>query len=384
MPTQHLSATAIVEGESYSVTSIEMISDNYNTANEVTVNLMTDTSVTEIADAEDVSIIINDTLVFTGTADKIKSTGPLGIEIIAYDAVKKLKNAKIDNTYTNTKVETILEDVFEKADVDYIISIPESAETTEHTNPAFEDELPNHVEDADESVTVQRAPERAQIRQDLAEQESDTVLDDTYTDRPGSEILDRMAERVDAVWYVDPANRVIFTTTPNSIVHKLGNPTGVLDTSAGKRGLPYQSVEVVSTSATNNSPFTVFHNQILGSMPIRAKAGEGEPVYRIETDNIYTYTEALNVANSVYSELQQQQAGGWVLTVGNPEIRVMDVIEMPDHMGAEQYLVSEVEHVLNAEDGFETTIRCGGLVSIEVDGNRMWSFNSDGEDVRVK
>lgn len=357
MPVQKVDAAARLEDTEYQVSELECVNDRYNTANQMTLNLYTDVSVTDIADVVDVEIDINGQLVFTGEITELRSTGPYSIEMVAHNAVKGLKNNRINELNLDASAIEFLELVLDQTGYEYIIHLPE------------------RQDDADDDVQLEERPvERAGggpenpdgQAHDSEENDDEVTITIQDSNQSGAAILDEAAEQLNAIWYVNAQNTIVFTSEPNPVVHRLGNEPapsrGVLDASAGKREPPYQSVYVSGTSPTDNDQFERSHYHIIATNGIQASAGNGTPVYTIHTDNVNTAGEAQTVANSVYNELQRQQQGGWVACIGMPEVRIFDVIQMPDHLGGEQYLVSGFEHLITAREGFVTTIQCGGLI----------------------
>lgn len=366
MPVQRVTGTVIIDGEEYGFENLDHVNDAYNTAGKVTSQLFTRTDVTDVADVEDISFDLMGQRVFTGYVDTIKSTGPAGIEVTTYDAVKRLKNTPMDKSFEDATVSHVVSEICEEAGVPYNIDIPERDRDEAKIDPIEDDSASVGPSIGSPGAGYDEDTGGEPTEQSTAVREDDGSVTVEFTKLDGASALDNMAEQANAVWYVSVYNIVTFTTSPDSVIHDLGNsetdPRGVVDASAGKTEPPYQSVYVIGDSAVNNDYFSRAHTHIIASNRVAASAGNGTPVYTVFTNNVYTEEEAQKVADSIYEQLQMQQKGGWVATIGAPEITLYDVIQMPEHLGGEQYMVAGVEHMIDEQNGYETTIQCGGLI----------------------
>lgn len=221
-----------------------------------------------------------------------------------------------------------------------------------------------------------------------------------------ADALDRMAEWAAMTWWVDRYDTLHFGH-PNTRVHLLDEPYNhVVGTDAGKKSPPYRSVKVIGDGIVSEegwsgaSQLAESPTVSQGNLPNLTSAVVGpksqeveealstpearnalaranfeggelvEPTYVYKSKEIKTSRQAAHVRDKIMSQLQEQQAGGWVDLVGRPNLGVLDIIEMPDSFGntnrGEQippaaYLVSTILHRFNDNDGFVTRVECGGL-----------------------
>lgn len=242
-------------------------------------------------------------------------------------------------------------------------------------------------------------------------EETGGLIQREFTDTKVSEILDRLSEAANAIWWIDRFNRLNFGPTDTAI-HKLA---WVVDTSAGKQTPPYRSVRVIGDGVAsaegweasgmlsedtavqqrNVKPAPGFETPTADTYQTTTRNVYGlrPPTFVYRNDAIKTQREADEVSNRLIDELQQQQAGGHVEVVGRPMIDILDAIEMPDSfartaespLGSSteippaQYSVQTVKHRYDASEGFTTRVECGGL------GGRysgpVYELNDDGKVV---
>lgn len=86
-----------------------------------------------------------------------------------------------------------------------------------------------------------------------------------------------------------------------------------------------------------------------------------DPVYTVREKEVDTQAQLDAIGLNLIRRLREQTKGGSVTTVGNADIDTLDVIVLPETMGGERYIVSEVTHRIDSE-GFTTKIGCAGLV----------------------
>lgn len=318
MPTRTISATISTDVGELAPAGDEALIlqvDRKNTAAELTAQGLIDRPPEEGTRLE--ALVLNEP-VFAGTTTDPQTTGDGRTKLRAFDAARDLKRASLSQTFQEARIDTIAEVACEKAGVEYTIDLPAEVTSAEYS-----------------------------------ETRCDTVVQ-------------KMADMGKAVWFVDPSGTVRITQSIGQVTtdHQLEY---VIDTSAGKATPAYQSVRVYGSSpASVGAPGraggrSAIH--LLASSPLTATAGEGEPVYTYEDDDIRTQQQAQNVADSIYQKLQAQQKSGWVDVVGDAAIRPYDTITLPDHLGGEQYLVTGVRHQLGIDNGFTTRVTCGGLIN---------------------
>lgn len=330
MPTQTVSVEIVIDGDSYLATDeFKCVSDRYYLAAELTATIITSEPTRKFTEGEDkVVAYISGEPVFVGTLQDVSNVDSLSNEITAFNVVYKLTQNTIDQSFKNATLTHIAETVLKTAGVEsYTVNLPNESVSTE------------------------------------------------YTDVKCARVLDKITTVGDAVWRATISTSgnelkefVHVRTDPNPELFQLGNenpsgqPRGVLETTAGKKTPPYQSVRVIGISPSSQSGHGQQSENLVSSSPLVAQVGEGKPRYRFKSDEIKTARMAAQAAKQLHKEFQRQQKGGWVKTTGFTGAHPFDVIQMPEFMGGERYIISELEHVIDNDEGFTTKITCGGLV----------------------
>lgn len=276
-------------------------------------------SVTPPQENEEVVIHINDVKVFTGNIEEVNDKGDGTFTITAFDVIRQLIRARVESSFNEVSLEYLATYVATMTDAEIDIDLP--------------------------NVTV--SPD--------------------YDDTPGVIVLDQIAKWADAVWWVDPEN-VIHIKEADPEIHKFGPEFIEHDPSAGSKKMPYNRVMVegaspasYSSTDTSKGGREAFH--MLSKAPITSSAGEGKPVYYYQSNQIRTQDQADRVASAILKEFQRQRANGNVGIIGEgPPVRPLDVIEMPEELNNEQYLVSAIKHNFTNQDGLISDVNCGGLI----------------------
>ena len=85
-----------------------------------------------------------------------------------------------------------------------------------------------------------------------------------------------------------------------------------------------------------------------------------DPVFTYKNKDIKTPEQAATVAESLIEDLAEQLEGGEIEIVGRPDVQLLDVVVMPEHLtpSDEEYVysVGGVTHIMNPSDGFVTKI----------------------------
>ncbi|SEO71794.1 hypothetical protein SAMN05216388_101793 [Halorientalis persicus] len=369
MPVQELSATVTVGNASFAPVELTVRTNRYSEAAEVEASGPTGGDVLPDAPA---SIEINGERVFTGTADTVRQSGYGSVDVVAYDAIDRLHKTDIKADFQQASWTDIAREAAERSDVPFtarhVGGSGGSGGGGNDTDLVF-DEI------ADDSIdNLQQAKEDLQA----AASDSQTTSQQSTTSasvngEDAIALLTRAATNANAIWFVDTGGTLQWITYPGQSAAQIPPSTTlhelqyVLDASAGKRAPPYQRVVVTGSSPSSQStdgdkPGGQGASHMLTREPVRAVAGSGEPTYHYADRDIRTDQQAQQAATKILGEFQSQQAGGWIDIVGDPTIRPLDIVQLPDHLGGERYLVSGVTHELAPDIGYETRIECGGLI----------------------
>lgn len=190
------------------------------------------------------------------------------------------------------------------------------------------------------------------------------VTDREFTQVSSLEALSTLLQDVNWYFYCDETNTLNIRPELNPTEWELDYIT---KTSAGLQSPPYQRVIVTGGNRTPPDSGGSVPNRYMTKQTVAASAGEGRPVYRHTDKSITTEMNAQRVADGILEEFQRQQASGEITIIGNPEIRPLDVVVMPEDMGGESYLVSSITHSITSSDGFLSTLGVGGVVDTGVD-----------------
>jgi len=321
--TEPVYGSASISGDSYPIviggsssnggqvdtkTGLEYKNDRYNTAGKLKTTILADV---EIPDDVPMELTLRGDPLFSGTI-RIAHEGVTDrVRLEAYDAAADLKRNNLTASYDRASIETIAEDALDKAGVAGAFDLP----------------------------TIRVSPE--------------------FDGKRCDKVLEKVARWGDAAWFVDARNVVNVTASIASATNSY-QLEWVKDASPGKRTPAYQSVRVTGSSAVSRRGLG--YRYLISSRPIVATAGSGSPVYEYHDNDIQTKEQAQNVADQILKKLKEQQKGGWVETVGHEEIRPFDTVELPAHLGGEEYLVRGVEQTIDSRNGFVTRLELGGLI----------------------
>jgi len=258
---------------------------------------------------EEVRVRINDTPVFTGEVFSSTDNGDGSISVKAYDAFYNMKQPGDVASTHNDYVRDILSRLFEFFDIPYRLEIDDDKK------------LKTNVE---------------------------------FSNRKPDKILWTLVHWLDLLWWVDVETGEIVVGDPPMNERQLKY---VLSPNAEEGGAPYSKVVVYGESPKSRKGQSTEH--LVSKERVKGVAGTGEPVYEHKSKAIKSQEQADRTAKALLREFWMQSKVDGVTVVGRPDIRVFDTIQMPDHLGGETHLVAGLEHVLNNDDGYRTTINVG-------------------------
>ncbi|MFC7323252.1 hypothetical protein ACFQMF_01530 [Halorubrum rutilum] len=286
--------------------------DRFNTSAELEADILMETPPTE---DRIVSCSLQGETIFTGSVTKAEQRSGF-VHLIANDVVHELKRATLTQSFTEADIATIAKAALGAADFNArssaMIDLP--AETTSA---------------------------------EFSEERCDKILED-------------VSDWGNAVWGVDTADSVYLTQLigARTTRHELEQ---VVDAAPGERTMPYQSVRVEGASPASRKGQQSMH--LVASESVRATAGDGEPQFTHQDSRIKTKAMAENAAEAILTELKRQRGTGTITVAGDPTIRPYDTVSPLDTIDTGEYLVSGIQHRITSQDGFRTTIQCGGVVS---------------------
>ena len=362
MPTQEISATAFVNR--YRATTptemTVMLSAKNNAVPMANMGSATTLTGADIPEESEGNLYLNSIQQVKGTINNTKNidntdAGETGLHSFeVYGATRDLRQNTHTRTYNEALITDVLKDVFNASAAGEI-----NLSEVEQSEIAVSDDINNR----------------------------EYLVSESFTNVPCLSILQRLCRSVDWYWYVDYDNTVqvidsfeyeyatnygherfnidIDLTPPTGRTFLIHELEYVMEASAGKLTPPYQRV-VVTGSMSGDVPPERQHLQ--SKNPIRGVAksesySPGDPTFTYRDELLTTQSNADKAAKAILAQLESQQTGGWVEVVGHPLIRPNDAIQMPDHMGGAQYMVADVEHTVDSQNGFTTRIGCNGLLT---------------------
>ena len=314
-------------------------------------------------------VFINTIPQMAGTIHNTEDHGDGSHGVTIYDGVRSLRQHTLTKSFDRASILDVIQAVFNASDVSGTIAITDA--------------------------------ERQAAEAATNTGNRDYLITETFTNATCLRVLQRVCRSVNWYWYIDHTNEIQVVDSFEyeyarnygherfNISWDLSPPTGrtflihelqyVKKASPGKLTPPYQKVVVTGASSGPGTPPERKHMQ--SKNPIRGVAtspdySEGDPVFPYRDEILTTDKNAQAAAQSILEQLLAQQTGGWVELVGHPLIRPNDVIEMPGHMGAAQYLVADVNHTIDNNQGFTTRVKCSGLMSTEADRNLPTPFSA--------
>ena len=202
-----------------------------------------------------------------------------------------------------------------------------------------------------------------------------------------AELLDELATFADAKWWVDAENVFHFGKPNTEDSDGLLDPQErkllfVTETDAGWLTPPYKSVVVIADGVVGEEGWGSEHlisneNPVIAARIPSPGADENEiipneieePVFTYKNKDINSPEQANNVAISLAADLAEQLEGGTIEVVGRPDIQLLDVVLMPDHLtpsGEEYaYSVGGVVHKLDPQNGFTTEIQIFHMLGLD-------------------
>lgn len=333
---------------------------------------------------DEVAVTVNDEDIYTGYVGDVKEDENGTFELKLFNAIRKLKTTAID---IGTEEEFVLGSDMLTNTILPKVGIPEDK---------IDIQLDTYI-----PIPLAHKSIKSEASQDIP-------VNFEESQAPAIRLVNKIAEATNSLWYVDGSG-VFHFGDPDTEIYELSY---VLETSVGKTTPPYQSVKVVGGAAAsdqnwNEAPLLPIDPTVVFRSIKNVAVAQDREVIKKEEGNEFDPEEDLNsqqldvfevllgelipptfvykdkaiqskkqakaIANAVIDKLIKQTQQGWVEIVGWAPLTVFDVIQMPDFMGGESYLVQGIEHNVTS-DGFTTKIHCGGLVD---DG--LATRNRDGD-----
>lgn len=288
-------------------------------------------------DLSSVTVAVNDVTVASGMLTELSVDESGMVTVGAVDAVRALTTGGVGQEYVQTPASDVLDDVFTRAGME---AVSQGGGTVGRPGYALHDLSGVDDDDGDNQ---------------------DFLTSHNFTDTTCLEAIEAVTRNQGWYWYVDEENVV-------HVVDNMDDPTTheleyVTETTAGLQSEPYRRVIVTGgNGASMEEGEDTNQSHLLSKTKVQGIAGTEDPTYRFYDSSIHTARVAQNVAVDILLEFQRQRATGEITIVGDPTIRPHDVVQMPDELGGEQYIVSSMAHKLSNSDGFLTTIGVGGLV----------------------
>jgi len=286
------------------VTSLSVETTRFNKAGEIEA-----TTLDEYAEGDQVVAFINQVPVATGEVTEAKDNSDGSYEIVANDVTFKMKNTTVTEAFQKIGVGEIARKALNKVESPNTIDVP-----------------------------------------------SNLVTSAEYTNAKVADIVEKMAKIGNKDWWVTPQGELKIADYQSS-EYQLEN---VVEATAGKKLPPYRKVVVYGESPTSELGIPTIH--LLKKGEVKGTVGQGEPVFQHKDRTVKSQQEADNMAEKLLKEFKRRRAEGYVKIVGRAEIRPLDIVKMPSHLGGERYLVDRIKHVVDASNGFTTEIRCGAPI----------------------
>ncbi|GGM64162.1 hypothetical protein J2752_000466 [Halarchaeum rubridurum] len=306
-------APIVLGGESLPGTQspygLTLTQDRWNTSAELEVSLLQDT---KPETGSRITCSVTGERIFTGTISSAESRSGW-YHVIAHDPIYELKRTTLTQSFQQATLVDIAARALEEAGVDDVsISLPVERTSVEFTG--------------------------------------------TRCDR----VLEKVATWGGGVWYV-AADGTVHVTTTIAEMSTAHDESAVVDAAPGDRSMPYQSVRVTGASPASQKGADAMC--LISSESLVATAGDGTPRFDYHDDGIRTQAMAENAAQSILEELKRQRATGSITLPGRASIRPFDTLSVPDAIDTQTYLVSGITHRLTSQDGFRTTVTCGGVLA---------------------
>lgn len=284
-----------------------------------------------------VTVAVNDVTVASGMLTELTVDEAGMVTVAAEDAVQALVTGGVGKEYVQKPASSVLEDVLFRAGIE---AVSQGGGTA--GRPGFALENLSGVSDDDGD-------------------NQDFLTTHNFTDTTCLEAVETVTRNQGWYWYVDAENVVHVVSELEPETHELEYVT---ETTAGLQTEPYRQVIVTGGNQMSMEEGEDTSQQhLLSKTKVQGIAGDPDgPAYRFYDSSIHTARVAQNVAIEILLEFKRQRATGEITIVGDPAIRPHDVVQMPEVLGGEQYIVSSMAHKLSNSDGFLTTIGVGGLV----------------------
>lgn len=311
-----ITATVTIDGTERAVTELEVKTSRYNEAARLTARY-------PVGDVPAVDTTVearlNDTLVGTFTITDAGRTGEGLIKLTARDAVRDLKDATITQDFSDAAPVLVVEQIADAAGVTV------------------------GVIDAD----VGRG------------------ISPTFQGTPCADALRTVARLTDAVWYVNVDGRIRVDTDPDVTTHTLDDLTP--DTAVDTLAQPYTQVTVYGSSSASAGALQRVGGRkaqrLIASRPPEATVGDQDgQTYTTRVSTAKTNGQAANFARALLREFRRQRADGTIVALGAEAARPLDVVRLPPLDGSPEYIVSELTHRVDTQNGFVTEITPGAVV----------------------
>ncbi len=188
-----------------------------------------------------------------------------------------------------------------------------------------------------------------------------------YENRSLSYILDDIAKRLDAYWWVDEHNVVKMRPDPPVGWHYLDR---IKEISLGDGQAAGNQVVVFGgapTSEEGQEAATMYaHNQIKSSARITYGDEEDKRIkeFKVKDQNLTTQAEVEAFMNSKIGEFAEDLKEGKVTIVGDETITPFDTVYVPEDANLDdtiqgEYMAQVVRHKVDAQNGYVTEIELG-------------------------
>lgn len=287
------------------------------------------------------TVSVNGTQISAGYLSELTVDETGAVTVVGHDAVRQLATNYVGEEYRGVELFTILEDIFEAAGIDPI--------GENDSPPAGE---PAYAPDTDPGTSP-----------DDGDNE-DRITTANFTSTSCRDALKQLCEFWGLWWYVDADNIVHIVDAEDGIEGDEHTLQYVTETSDGLQTPPYRRVIVRGGPDTDESGSTSHmfsRNQVQGVAWDEGIDPSAE-TFVYEDRSITSARVAQNVAEGILREAKRQAQTGEITVVGDPALRPLDVVMLPDSMGGVEYVVGSIVHEISNSDGYVTTIGLSGHV----------------------
>lgn len=304
---------------------------------------------------------INGNLIGSGRIHSANLNDAGILTVTAYDDTRRLLRTSFSGSYKNASIGRVVKDIATNAAVATAIPDKYFSLDDEELGGDIPEGYKRIVDETGEDTLTGEQTTRSNSSSSDTERSYPTVTYD-YQSENSAQALNDLAEAADALWWVMPSNSLAFTDTPQ--VREI-SVNGITESQTGSKELPY--TKVVITGASKKQAEGDRRRPRRSKDIIRAVAGDksAPPSQTFRPDprqRIRTQKMAKNVANSVLKELKRQRKSGTLDLVGRAAVFPDDVVQTPPYYGGEEYLVTAVNHTIDSDAGFMSTLSLGGTI----------------------